>query len=71
MVLHRGGYEAVFFWERYWESEVPTDIVLEKLIGPDGKMVKLKNAEAYAEELRLRFPDAFKRFFQSLEVIKQ
>lgn len=71
MVLHRGGYEAVFFWERYWESEVPTDIVLEKLIGPDGKMVKLKNAEAYADELRLRFPDAFKRFFQSLEVIKQ
>lgn len=70
MVLHRGGYEAVFYWEDYWESQVPTEIVLERLIGPDGKMVKFRNAGEYADELRLRFPDAFERFFQSLEVIK-
>jgi len=70
MVLHRGGYEAVFYWEDYWESQVPTDIVLEKLTGPDGKVVKLRNAKQYAEELKKLFPDAFKRFFKSLQVVK-
>ncbi|MCP5536703.1 MAG: sulfatase-like hydrolase/transferase [Akkermansiaceae bacterium] len=70
MVLRRSGYEAVFFWEQYWESQVPSEMVLEYMLGPDGKKIKLKNASAYADELRLRFPDAFDRFFKSLEVIK-
>jgi hypothetical protein len=69
MVLRRGGYEAVFFWEQYWESQVPSELVLEYILGPDGSKVKLKDASAYADELRLRFPDAFERLFKSLEVI--
>ncbi len=69
MVLRRGGYEAVFFWEQYWESQVPSELVLEYILVPDGSKVKLKDASAYADELRLRFPDAFERLFKSLEVI--
>jgi arylsulfatase A-like enzyme len=69
MVLRRSGYEAVFFWEHYWESQVPGEIVLEYILGPDGKKIKLKNSKAYAEELRRRFPDAFDRLFKTLEVV--
>ncbi len=70
MVLRRAGYEAVFFWDYYWESEVPEEVVLECILGPDGKKLKLADASAYRDELRLRFPDAFERFFKSLEVVE-
>ncbi len=69
MVLHRDGYEAVFYWERYWESQVPSKVVLQKLIDPDGELVQLKNAKAYGDALKSLFPDAFDRFIKSLEVI--
>ncbi|MBT8044272.1 MAG: sulfatase-like hydrolase/transferase [Verrucomicrobiae bacterium] len=70
MVLRRAGYEAVFLWERYWESEVPGNIVLELIRDPEGNKIKLKDADAYADELRRLFPDAFDRFFKTLEVIE-
>jgi len=70
MVLRRGGYEAVFFWEQYWEAYVPEEVILEHITGPDGEKVMLPNAAAYADELRLRFPDAFERFIKTLEVIE-
>ncbi|PID80173.1 hypothetical protein CSB20_07995 [bacterium DOLZORAL124_64_63] len=69
MVLRRGGYEAAFSWEQYWKSEVPAEMVLEYIRAPDGKKIKRKDAAAYADELRSRFPDAFERFIKSLEVI--
>ncbi|MBT8037615.1 MAG: sulfatase-like hydrolase/transferase [Verrucomicrobiae bacterium] len=69
MVLRRAGYEAVFFWEQYWESRVPEEVILEYIVGPDGTKVKLADASAYAAELRRLFPDAFERFFKSLEVV--
>ena len=69
MVLRRDGYEAEFSWGRYWESPVPEEMVLEGITGPDGKRVVLPDADAYAEELRRRFPDAFERFFKTLDVV--
>lgn len=71
MVMHRDGYEAAFYWERYWESQVPIHIVLERLTNPEGELVQLKDAAAYADALRTMFPDAFERFFESLEVISK
>ncbi|MGB2351889.1 MAG: sulfatase-like hydrolase/transferase [Akkermansiaceae bacterium] len=67
MVLHRDGYEAVFYWDRYWESKVPGRVVLQKLTGPDGSLVQLRSAGAYADALKSLFPDAFDRFIESLE----
>ena len=71
MVLRRDGYEAAFYWERYWESEVPKEIVLKKFTDPDGKMVHCLDAVAYAEALKTHFPDAFERFFKSLEASRE
>jgi hypothetical protein len=71
MVLRRDGYEAVFYWERYWESEVPKEIVLKKFTDPDGELVHCLDAVAYAEELKAHFPDAFVRFFKSLEAVTE
>ena len=67
MVLRRDGYEAAFYWERYWESEVPEKIVLKKFTDAEGKMVHCLDAYAYTEALRTYFPDAFERFFKSLK----
>jgi len=71
MVMHRDGYEAVFYWDRYWESLVPARIVLERLTNPEGELIRLKDASAYAEQLKTLFPDAFGRFFKSMEVISK
>lgn len=71
MVMHRDGYEAVFYWDRYWESQVPARIVLERLTNPEGELIRLKDASAYAEQLKTLFPDAFGRFFKSMEVISK
>ena len=67
MVLHRNGYEAVFYWDRYWESKVPGRVVLQKLTGPDGSLVQHRSAGAYGDALKSLFPDAFDRFIASLE----
>ena len=67
MVLRRDGYEASFYWERYWESNVPKEIVLKTFTDPEGELVHCMDAEAYAEALKTHFPDAFERFFESLE----
>lgn len=69
MMLHRGGYEAVFSWGQCWEAHVPEEMVLERLSGPDGPIV-MPDAAAYAAELRRIFPDAFERFFMTFEVIE-
>ncbi|MBK1856023.1 sulfatase-like hydrolase/transferase [Verrucomicrobiaceae bacterium 5K15] len=69
MVLRRDGYTATFSWKNYWEANVPSDVVLERLVGPDGPVIH-PDPSAYAEELRLRFPDAFTRFFDKFEVIE-
>lgn len=69
MVLRRDGYEAVFYWERYWESEVPRKIVLKKFTDSEGEVVHCLDAQAYAEALRIHFPDAFQRFFKSLDPV--
>lgn len=69
MVLRRGDYEAVFSWGQYWEAQVPEEMVLERLTGPDGK-ISLPDAKAYDLELRRLFPDAFERFFKTFEVVK-
>lgn len=69
MALRRGDYEAVFSWKNYWEAEVPEEMVLERLSGPDGE-IRLKNAEAYRAELMRVFPDAFERIFASFEVVE-
>ena len=69
MVLRRAGYTATFSWPNYWEANVPEDVVLESLTGPEGKVI-LANPAAYAEELRKRFPDAFERFFDQFEVVE-
>ena len=71
MVLRRDGYEAAFYWERYWESEVPKEIVLKKFTDPDGNVVHCLDAVAYAEALKTHFPDAFERFFKSLEAVTE
>lgn len=69
MTLRRGKYLAVFSWEKYWEAEVPELMVLERLSGPDGQ-ISLPDAGAYRDELQRVFPDAFERFFKSLEVVE-
>jgi len=71
MVLRRAGYEAVFYWHKYWEAQVPTEVVLQSITGPDGERIKLKNPtpSAYAKELKHLFPDAFDRFLKSLEAL--
>jgi membrane-anchored protein YejM (alkaline phosphatase superfamily) len=69
MVLHRGAYCAVFSWGKYWEAHVPETVVLERITGPDGPIVK-KNAREYAGELRRIFPDAFERFFKTFDVVE-
>ena len=71
MVLRRDGYEAAFYCERYWESEVPKEIVLKKFTDPEGKVVHCLDAVAYAEALKTHFPDAFERFFKSLEAVTE
>lgn len=70
MILRRAGYEAVFFWENYWESRVPEQVILEYIKSPDGNKMKLDTPQAYREELMRLFPDAFERFFSQFEVIQ-
>ena len=69
MVLRRGPYRAVFSWPKYWEAQVPDKVVLERITGPDGVILK-DSPEDYAAELRRIFPDAFERFFKTFEVIR-
>lgn len=68
MVLRNGEYTAVFSWPRYWEAQVPEDLVLEKLDGPDGSVL-LGSPAAYLAALKKHFPDAFERIIKSMEVI--
>jgi len=45
--------------------------VLKKFTDPDGNVVHCLNAVAYAEALKTHFPDAFERFFKSLEAVTE
>ena len=69
MMLKRNGYTAYFSWSRPWEPRVPDEMRLERLVGPDG-VITLKNPEDYLEKLHELFPDAFERYFLSLDIIK-
>lgn len=69
MVLRRGDYAAYFSWPRYWLANVPERISLE-YIEHKGEKVMLESPEAYLEELRTIFPDAFDRFIKKMDVIE-
>ncbi len=56
LLLTRAGYEASFYWSRYWEAKEPSEMTLLRLEGPDG-VVLLKSPEDYHAELLERFPD--------------
>lgn len=70
MMLRKGEYFASFSWPRYWDALVPTKISLERLVGPDGPIVK-DTQEGYLQALKEIFPDVFNRHIQSLEVIQK
>lgn len=69
MVLRRGEYAAYFSWPRYWLANVPKTMSLE-YIERGGEKIKRDSPEAYLEELRAVFPDAFDRFIKKMSVIK-
>jgi len=66
MMLKRNGYTAYFSWSRPWEPRVPERMRLERIMGPDGDLIDGKEIH-YGDKLRELFPDAFDKFFISLE----
>jgi len=56
LLLTRAGYEASFYWSRYWEAKEPTKMILLSLKGPEGAIL-LKSPEDYHSHLLKRFPD--------------
>lgn len=70
MMLHNGDFTAAFSWPNYWDANVPQEITLERIEGPNGPII-LKNKSDYLPALKKHFPDAFQRFFKSLELTEE
>ncbi len=68
MILKRNGYTAFFSWNRPWEPRVPSEMRLERIETSSGPM-PIKKDEDLGNKLRELFPDAFDRYFSSLETI--
>ena len=68
MMLKRDGYTAYFSWDRPWEPRVPSEMRLERIIDSEGKLMKLKDVD-FEIKLRELFPDAFEKYFTSLNEI--
>lgn len=69
MAWHRNGHFATFSWDNPWSSDLPDQIFLDNIVGPDGSL-DLGEREEWDEALRSHFPDAFERFFSRCDLKK-
>jgi len=70
MQLHRGEYTATFSWPNYWDANVPKEITLERIEGPEGLIILDKKTD-YLPALKKHFPDTFEKQIKSLTLIEE
>ena len=68
MAWRRNGHLATFRWKNPWASELPDQIHLDDIIGPEGSL-DLGKASDWDKALRDHFPDAFERYFTHFDFI--
>lgn len=65
MAWHRDGYTATFRWKDSWSTQLPDQIELDDIVGPQGSLL-LETEDQWDQELQKRFPDASDRLFEQL-----
>lgn len=62
----RGDYTATFRWEAPWSNDLPEELHLDDIVGPEGSL-HFSTKEEWATALKGHFPDVEERLFEAFE----